>query len=412
MTHQETLFVPELTVAENIYMADLPTTGPWPLVAWKQAFESVQELLDSLSTNIDSRLPMRKLSIAETVMISIARAVYHESDVIVLDEPTSSFNFSEVTILFNLMHSLKEKNTAIIFISHRLQEVLEIADVVSVLRDGKLVRTMASSNLDAEKLIMMMCGRELERKEVAIREIQRKDPLVVVKNLSDGKEVQGVSFELYRGEILGIAGLLGSGKDRLTKSLVTGSYTEGEVFIKGKRVRTSSPRHSQRNGIGYLPPDRHLEGLVPLLSVRENIFLQAPVGSSILTRKRKERQEAETYAEKTHVIAPRGVEQQVETLSGGNQQKVLMSRIMALQADILVLHEPTRGIDVGAKAEVQNLIREIARSGKAILMCSSETEEIVSMSDRVLVMQGGRVTAELEGSEITEEAVVKASLAQ
>lgn len=412
MTHQETLFVPELTVTENVLMTTLPLRGRLPLITWKRAYESVQSLLDGLSMDIDAKARMRSLSVAETVMVSIARAVYYKSDVIVLDEPTASFNFNEVDLLFSLIRKLRARGALIIFISHRLKEVLAVTDRVSVLRDGHLVGTAETSTLDEEQLTVMMCGRELAKRAVRSEEIDREKPLLSVRDLSAGSSVKKVSLDLHPGEILGIAGLLGSGKDELIHALITGACDSGELYVRGQKRAIRSPRESQKVGMGYVPADRHLEGLVPVLSVRENVYLRAPVGWAALTRHGLERKLARAVTNRTHLVAPRGVEQAVGTLSGGNQQKVLMSRILALDPEILVLHEPTRGIDVGAKAEIHNLMREIAGTGKGILMCSSETEEIIALSDRVLVMNDGRIAAEFAGDEINEDAVVRASLAK
>jgi ABC-type sugar transport system ATPase subunit len=410
MTHQETLFVPELTVTENVLMTTLPLRGHLPLITWKRAYDSVQSLLDELSMDIDAKARMRDLSVAETVMVSIARAVYYKSDVIVLDEPTASFNFNEVDLLFRLIRKLRARGALIIFISHRLKEVLAVTDWVSVLRDGQLVGTAATSTLDEEQLTVMMCGRELAKRAIRDEEIDEDTPLLSVRKLCTGSVFRDVSLELHPGEILGIAGLLGSGKDELIHALITGSYDSGELFVRGEKRAIRSPRESQKAGMGYVPADRHLQGLVPVLSVRENVYLRAPVGWAALTRHGLERRLARAVTDRTHLVAPRGIEQAVGTLSGGNQQKVLMSRILALDPEILILHEPTRGIDVGAKAEIHNLMREIAGTGKGILMCSSETEEIIALSDRVLVMNDGRVAAEFAGDEINEDAVVRASL--
>jgi len=413
MTHQETLFVPELTVTENVLMTTLPLRGRLPMISWKKAYETVQALLDELSMKIDARARMRTLSVAQTVMVSIARAVYYNSDVIVLDEPTASFSFNEVDLLFSLIKELRERGALIIFISHRLKEVLSVTDKVSVLRDGQLVGTAETSTLDEDQLTLMMCGRELaERVDRDERRARADEPLLSVRNLSAGDHVRGVSFDLYAGEILGVAGLLGSGKDELIHSLITGDYDDGEVYVRGEKKVIRSPRGSQRVGMGYVPADRHLDGLVGVLSVRENVYLRAPVGWAAFTRHVLERKSARAVTDRTHLVAPKGVEQAVATLSGGNQQKVLMSRILALDPEIFVLHEPTRGIDVGAKAEIHNLMREVASTDKGILMCSSETEEVIALSDRVLVMNDGRIAAEFVGEEINEDAVVRASLSR
>ena len=220
MTHQETLFVPELTVTENVLMTTLPLRGRLPLITWKRAYESVQSLLDGLSMDIDAKARMRSLSVAQTVMVSIARAVYYKSDVIVLDEPTASFNFNEVDLLFSLIRKLRARGALIIFISHRLKEVLAVTDRVSVLRDGQLVGTAETPTLDEEQLTVMMCGRELAERAVRSEEIDREQPLLSVRGLSAGSSVRNVSLDLHAGEILGVAGLLGSGKDELILSLI------------------------------------------------------------------------------------------------------------------------------------------------------------------------------------------------
>lgn len=410
MTHQETLFVPEQTVAENISMTSMPTYGNAPLINWRETFGEIQNLLDKLSMNIDSREKMKNLSVAETVLVAVARAVFYSSQVIVLDEPTSAFNFREVQNLFRIMRDLKDSGSTIIFISHRLEEILEISDRVTVLRDGEKVNTVPTSSLNEESLTKMMCGRDLAREKVTHKTQTEARPLLSVEGLGRGDVFQDVSLDVMPGEILSIAGLLGSGKGPFIKAVATGHYETGTIKIKGEEVHIDSPLKAQQLGTGYLPADRNLEGLVPMLSVRENIYLRSPVGHPFFTKKGKETKKAESYSKKTQVKAPEGVKQKVSTLSGGNQQKVLLSRVLATEPAILLLHEPTRGIDVGAKAEIHKLIGDIASKGKGVLICSSETEEVITISDRVMVFRGGTVVKEFVGDDINEESVVKASL--
>ena len=406
---QETYFIPELSVAENIFLVDIPMRKNMPVISWKKMFESTQTLLDSLSMEIDARIPMRKLSVAETVLVSIAKAIHHNSDLIVLDEPTASFNFTEVENLFSLMRMLKERGVVTIFISHKLSEVLEITDMVTVLRDGEKIKTIATEKLNVDRLTSMMCGRELELDKKMHSEGLKGEKLLTVKGIS-GEGYRDVSFDLHAGEILGIGGLMGSGKDEFIRELINGDYRMGSISVRGKELIIRSPIEAQKNGIGYVPPDRHLEGLVPMLSVRNNIYMRNPAGKAFFINKRLEKKLSQQIAERVLLKAPLGVEQLVSTLSGGNQQKVLMARILASNSDILVLHEPTRGIDVGAKAEMHKLMRAIVKEGKGIVLCSSETEELVSMSNRVLVMRNCHVVADYEGEFIDEAAIVKSSL--
>jgi ABC-type sugar transport system ATPase subunit len=406
---QETYFIPELSVAENIFLVDMPMRKGLPVISWKSMCTATQELLDSLAMEIDARSPMKKLSIAETVLVSIARAIHHDSDLIVLDEPTASFNFTEVDRLFSFMRALKKRNVTTLFISHKLGEVLEISDRVTVLRDGKKIATVETDELNEEKLASMMCGRELSTYKNMQDNSQVGITLLKVEHLC-GYNFKDVSFELHAGEILGIGGLMGSGKDELMRAIVDGSFRSGSIMREGKRISIRSPNDSHKIRLGYVPPDRHLQGLIPMLSVRSNMFIRNPVGKPFFVNKRREKVLSREFTDRILLKAPLGVDQVVSTLSGGNQQKVLIARILASNNDVLILHEPTRGVDVGAKKEIHRLIIELAREGRGIILCSSETEELVSLTNRVIVMRGGRIVGDFEGEAIHEEEIIKSSL--
>jgi ABC-type sugar transport system ATPase subunit len=406
---QETYFIPELSVAENIFLVDMPMRKGLPVLSWKSMYSSTQELLDLLAMEIDARSPMRRLSLAETVLVSIARAIHHNSDLIVLDEPTASFNFTEVDNLFSLMRILKKRGVTTLFISHKLGEILEITDKVTVLRDGKKIATIETDKLNEEKLASTMCGRELSTYKNMQNYSQICMTLLKVEKLC-GYNFEDVSFELHAGEILGIGGLMGSGKDELIQAVVDGSFRSGSIMRGGKRISIRSPNDSQKNRLGYVPPDRHLQGLIPMLSVRSNMYIRNPVGKPFFVNQRREKVLSKEFTDRILLKAPLGVDQVVSTLSGGNQQKVLIARILASNNDVLILHEPTRGVDVGAKTEIHRLMIELAKEGRGIILCSSETEELVSLTNRVIVMRGGRIVGDFEGEAINEEEIVKASL--
>lgn len=406
MIHQELSPIPEMTVAENIYLGREPMT-PYGLVDMRKMNRMASELLDRLHIKIRPTAKMRELSIANMQLSEIAKAVSYNSDLIIMDEPTSAITEAEVAVLFDIIKSLTAQGCAVIYISHKMDEVFKITDEVTVFRDGQYVATEATADLTRDMLIEQMVGRTLTQmfhKEKA----DMGSVFLDVQNLS-GKGFRNVSFQVKRGEILGLAGLMGAGRTELMDGVfgVTPSHG-GSVKVDGKSVRIKSPADAIRNGMALLTEDRKLTGLYLNASVRENMFIaninRYMVGPFL--RFNKIEKDCEKMRGLMRVKTP-SLLQLVKYLSGGNQQKVLIARWLLTEPDLLILDEPTRGIDVGAKSEIYRLMTEFVLSGKAIIMISSELPEVLGMSDRILVMHEGDKVGELMRGEATQEKILQ-----
>jgi inositol transport system ATP-binding protein len=406
MIHQELNPVPEMTVAENIYLGREPMT-PYGLVDRRKMNRMATELLDRLRIKIRPTARMRDLSIANMQLAEIAKAVSYNSDLIIMDEPTSAITEAEVAVLFDIIKSLTAQGCAIIYISHKMDEVFKITDDVTVFRDGQYVATEATANLTRDKLIEQMVGRTLTQmfhKEKA----DMGSVFLDVENLS-GKRFRNVSFNVKRGEILGLAGLMGAGRTELMDGVFgVAPASGGAIRVNGKPVKIKSPADAIRNGMALLTEDRKLTGLYLNASVRENMFIaninRYMVGPFL--RFRKVEKDCEKMRGLMRVKTP-SLAQLVKYLSGGNQQKVLIARWLLTEPDLLILDEPTRGIDVGAKSEIYRLMTEFVLSGKAIIMISSELPEVLGMSDRIMVMHEGKKTGELSREEATQEKILQ-----
>ncbi len=409
--YQELSVIDALSVGENVFLGRLPERAGMPgTVDWPRLWRASAEVLQRVGAPFDPRTPVRELSVAQKQLVEIARALSQDVRVLILDEPTSSLSLQETERLFEILRGLRAQGVAIIYISHRLEEVFALADRVTVLRDGRVVGTLPISEATREGLIRMMVGRDLS---AYYREV-RSSPgaaRLEVRNLARSGVLHGVSLTVRAGEIVGLAGLVGSGRTELARCLFgVDPVDAGEILIDGNPVTINNPQDAVRHGIVLVPEDRKLQGLVLILSVRENIAL--PVLHRLarfgFPSHRRERELAQSFVERLRIRTP-SLEQRVLNLSGGNQQKVVLARALATQPKVLILDEPTRGIDVGAKAEVHALIAELAEAGMAILLISSELPEVLSMSHRVLVMSGGRIVAEFPREEATEERVLAAA---
>ncbi|MTI79678.1 MAG: sugar ABC transporter ATP-binding protein [Firmicutes bacterium] len=412
---QEVNLEPYLSVAENVFIGREPKTK-WGTYDWKRAYRESEEILAQMGINVDVRRPINEYSVAIQQMVAIARAVSTEAKLVIMDEPTSSLDESEVQILFNVIRKLKETGVSIVFISHRMDEIYTICDRVTVLRDGTFVGQWDLKNLSRMELISHMIGRALEesndrnnKKVSATKEMTEDKPYTVkVRKLKRGRIVNGISFEVAKGEILGLAGLLGSGRTETVRALFSAdSYEEGEIEFEGQVVKFNSPYDAIRAGIGYCSENRKTEGIIPNMSVRENITIaNLPALSNMgIVSTQKQKEIVDKYIERLGVKTPTP-DQQIGKLSGGNQQKVLLARWLCINPKLLILDEPTRGIDVGAKAEIEKLIRQLADSGISIIMISSELEELVRNSDRLVVLRDGYKIAELDGETATEEQIM------
>jgi rhamnose transport system ATP-binding protein len=409
--HQQPNLFPDLSVAENVAIADIPRDS-LKRVDWRQMQRRARELFDSLGTPLPVNAPVRGLSIADQQLIEIAKALAIDAHTLVMDEPTAALSSREVERLFGIVRDLRGRGVAILFVSHHIEEVFELSQRVAVLRDGAHVVTAATSSMTPGDLIRHMVGRSVET--LFPKEPARIGELVLeVRHLSHEGEFGDVSLALHRGEVLGIAGLVGAGRTEVARSLFGIDRADsGEILVAGKPLRIGSPSDAMRNGIAYVPEDRHQHGLVLDFSIASNVSL--PILHRLfrfLVGRRREHRLAAEYVERLQVRT-RGVDQPARSLSGGNQQKVVLAKWLASNPAILILDEPTRGIDIGAKAEVHRIISELAAGGMGIVLVSSELPEVLAMSDRVLVMREGHVVARLERDEATQERVMVAATGQ
>jgi inositol transport system ATP-binding protein len=407
MIHQELSSVPELTVAENIFLGR-ELRGRYGLVSRRAMEQSTRDLFDRWEIRISPRRKMKDLSIAQCQMVEIAKAISFNSRIIIMDEPTSAITEREVGHLHRMIRQLREAGTAIIYITHKMDEVFAISDEVTVFRDGQWVTTKPAAEVDRDRLIALMVGRELTNlfpKEHA----PIGDVVMRVTDLGRGPLVRNVSFEVRRGEVLGIAGLMGAGRTEVLET-VFGIYPaeSGQVEINGRVRRIREPRDAINAGLALLTEDRKRTGIMGVLSVRDNMSVAAlPKYSPQGVLRRGAIDDACQDQRRRLALKTPSLNQLIQNLSGGNQQKALLSRWLLTLPDILMIDEPTRGIDVGAKSEIHRLMNELAKQGKAIVMVSSEMPEILGMSDRVLVMCEGRITGEVPREDATQERIMQ-----
>lgn len=406
MIHQELSPVPEMMVAENIWLGREPR-GRLGLLSPAAMFRKTRELFDEWKINIDPKARMKDLTVSKQQMVEIAKAISYDAKIIIMDEPTSAIPEREVAHLHGMIKRLTDFGVAIIYITHKMDEVFRISDDITVFRDGKHVGSYPAKELDRDKLIKLMVGRELTDlfpKE----EAEIGDVVLSVQGLNRGTVVKDVSFELHRGEILGLAGLMGAGRTEVLETIFGIEKADsGEVVLNGKTLRIKQPSDAIRAGMALLTEDRKLNGIMGVLSVRDNITTAAlprysPHGVLHVGEMRKD---SEDQREKLRIKTP-SLNQLIKNLSGGNQQKALISRWLLTVPDVLMIDEPTRGIDVGAKSEIHRLMSMLAQEGKAIIMVSSELPEVLGMSDRILVMHEGRISGELSREEANQESVM------
>jgi len=415
MIHQELALVPYLDVAKNIYLGREPAGLLPGTIDWTALYEQARQQLARLDLNIDPRTPVRELPLAQRQMVEVAKALSLSAQLIVMDEPTSSLSSTEVAVLFRTMRALKEQGVSIIFISHRLNEIFAIADRVTVLRDGGLVGSESLSNLTTDALIRMMVGRELgelgQRSADEVAPQGQRRPILEVRNLNRAGVLHDINFTLYEGEILGIAGLVGAGRTELAETIFgVHPPTQGDILLHGQKLHLRRPADAIRAGIALVTEDRKGQGLFLRMEVGANISVRilSQLARLGLIRWGESQHIAEEYVDKLGVRTP-SVRQKVRNLSGGNQQKVVIAKWLTLKPRVLILDEPTRGIDVGAKGEIHRLMRELASQGVGILMISSELPEVLGVSDRVLVMREGRIVAEADPRHATQDDIMLAA---
>ena len=404
--HQELVLVPHMTVAENIFLGREPMSGGF--VDHKKMTDDAQQLLDENRMNIKADALINTLTIAQQQMVEIVKAISFNSKILVMDEPTSSISDKEVEFLFKTMRRLTSQGVGIIYISHKMSELEQICDRVTVMRDGEYVGTKVVKETNKDELIAMMVGRELTN--YYTRDFQTPgDVILKCEHISDGKMAKDASFEVRKGEIVGFAGLVGAGRSEVMKCIfgLTKNY-KGEIEIEGQKATIRNPIEAMKYGIALVPENRKAEGLYKVQSVRYNSTIEV-LGDfikGIFVNADKEEEITQKYIDMLSTKTPTQ-EQLIGNLSGGNQQKVIIGRWLATNPKILILDEPTRGVDVGAKSEIYAIMNELVKQGMSIIMISSELPEIINMSDRVYVMNEGNITGCLDRTEVSQEAIMQ-----
>ncbi len=405
VVHQEIKLAEPLSVAENMFLGNVLIDDKG-LVDWKGMRRRAQEIVDDLGMDIDVNAQVSSLTVARKQIVEIMHAINANSQVLVMDEPSAVLTDRELEIMFRIVRQLREKGITIIYISHRLDEVFDLCDNVTVLRDGQMIDTLPISQVTRQGLINMMVGREMGQ-EYPKEKVKIGDTVLKVDNLVNGM-LKGISFEVKHGEIFGISGLVGAGRTELARAILgIDKVKSGEVFVRGKKVKYRNFRAAIKDGLGLVPEDRKLQGLVQIMSVEKNttlVALDKVIKGGVINGGLEEKA-AQDYVEKLRTMTP-SIKTEVQYLSGGNQQKVVIAKWLFQESDILFLDEPTRGIDVGAKAEIYRLMTEMVKEGKTVIMISSEMPELLGMCDRIMVMHEGHKMGELSAEEATQEKIM------
>ncbi|WPP50957.1 sugar ABC transporter ATP-binding protein [Catalinimonas niigatensis] len=405
IVYQERSLVENLSVAENIYTTNKPRNR-WGWIDFPQLYQNTQHLLDRLNIGeIRPKMELRHLSAAQQQMVEIAKALSQNPQFLILDEPTASITETETHILFKIIRDLSKVGVSVIYISHRMAEIFDIADRVTVLKDGKYQGTRNVAETNVDEIIRMMVGRQLEKHY--FQSYTREKIVLEVKNLS-GMRFRDVSFQLREGEILALAGLVGAGRTEVARTIMgADKKMGGEIYWEGKKVNIAHPQTATELGMGYLPEERKSNGLFLDMSVEDNIisaYLTEAAEKGFIQHN-KVKQAAEKYIQMLRIMTP-GSRQKVIHLSGGNQQKVVLAKWLLREPKVFMVDEPTHGVDVGAKSEIYSILKELTRQGVAILLISSELPEVLALSDRILVMWNGQLTAELSRDEASEEEII------
>lgn len=407
VVHQEIKLSETLTVAENIFLGR-PFMTKAHLIDWKRLRVEAKKLLESLNVDLDVNREVFRLSIAQKQIVEICKAMSFDSDLIIMDEPSATLTDKELDCLFNIIDILKEKGVTVIYISHRMEEIFRIADMVTILRDGTHVETLPVADVDRPKLIAMMVGRDLAN-EYPKLEAEIGDVALEVKNLSTKKLLHDVNFNVRHGEIVGFSGLVGAGRTETARAVFgADKRTSGEIYINGEQVQINSVIDAIKHKVALAPEDRKQQGLVLMHSVNYNtsiVNLDQVCTGGLLDAK-KEKALAQKYIDVMGTATP-STEQEVRLLSGGNQQKVVLSKWLAVDSDILFFDEPTRGIDVGAKAEIYKLMCQLAQQGKAVIMISSDMPELIGICDRIYVMREGTISGCVDRADFTQERIME-----
>lgn len=414
--YQELSLINELSIAENIFVGKIPTKKVMGMdvVDYKSMYDVTNELLNKLGLKRQPDTLVEELSVAEKQLVEIAKALAADSKVLIMDEPTSALSDKEIERLFEIIEDLKKQGVGIIYISHKLKEIKQIGDRVTVLKDGKYIDTKDLADTEQEELISLMVGRELQEKYLSTQSSQKGEEVIFeVKNLTrQDEKVKNISFQLFKGEILGFAGLIGAGRTELMDAIVGSSPIKtGEIILNNTKLKIKNPYHAVKNNIAYITENRRETGFFPNFEIWKNISIskllrESKVGGLWgLVNRKKEMDIAKEQRENLSIKCS-SVEQLVTELSGGNQQKVIIGRWLAAGSDLFIFDEPTRGIDVGAKAEIYKIMRTLAENGVGVIVVSSELPELLSVCDRIIVMREGQITGTFYSNETTEEEIM------
>lgn len=411
VVYQDFSLFGNLTVAENIGINEIIDRNKF-FINWKELNQKSRRALVYIGQNINPKELVENLSVAKKQMVAIAGAIAQDAKMIILDEPTSALSRGEVEHLYKIIETLKQKNMAIMFVSHKMDELFKVSDRFTVFRDGRYIETVDKENIDESGLVSLMVGRKVEIKKYANLE-QNKEVVLEVKNLSKKGNIKDVSFRLHKGEVIGITGLVGAGRSELAQ-IIFGIMSPDSVklFINNKEASIGSPKEALKNGIAYIPESRQTQGLVLQKTVESNITL--PILETFKNKlgiidNKKQRASVDKWM-KLLDVRPNNPDMQAQQLSGGNQQKVVLAKWISTGAKILIIDEPTNGVDVGAKSEIHQIIRKLASEGTSIIVISSELPEILSVSDRILVMRRGRINGEFINKSITQEDIMKKAI--
>ena len=407
--HQELNLMPHLTVAQNVFIGRESRRSSKFLLDEKSINDKTRVLLDMLHLKIDPRTKVADLTVAKQQMVEIAKALSFNSEVLIMDEPTAALTETEIADLFRIIRQLREKGVGVVHISHRLEELKQISDRITVMRDSRYIDTVQTKDVTIDKIISMMVGRVIFEATPEVPEKPSEEIVLEAKHLNRGSVIRDVNFHLKRGEILGFSGLVGAGRTEVARAVFGADPVDsGEVFVRGEKVQIHSPNDAVRHGIAYLSEDRKRYGLALGMDVEENIVLatfRKFVGALGWVRRAGIRSTAKHYVDALSIKTP-SLQQKVKNLSGGNQQKVIIGKWLTADTDVLIFDEPTRGIDIGAKSEIYRLLNDLAQQGKSIVMISSDLPEILRMSHRIVVMCEGRITGELSAAEATQEKIM------
>ena len=410
MIHQELNLMPHLTVAQNMFIGREPRQSVRFLLDEKAINTQAEQVFAMMRLNLDPRAKVADLSVAKQQMVEIAKALSFNAEVLIMDEPTAALTDTEIDELFRIIRDLRAKGVGVVHISHRLEELKQISDRITVMRDGKYIDTVPTKEASIDQIIGMMVGRTIFESTPEVPENPSQEVVLEVRHLNRGNVIKDVSFQLNKGEILGFSGLVGAGRTEVARAVFGADPLDsGEIYVQGTKVHIGSPNDAVRHGIGYLSEDRKRYGLALGMDVEENTVLAAFkkfIGALGRVNRSKTRATAEQYVKMLAIKTP-SIQQKVRNLSGGNQQKVIIGKWLTADTNILIFDEPTRGIDVGAKSEIYHLLNNLAQQGKSIIMISSELPEVLRMSHRVVVMCEGRITGELNIADATQEKIMQ-----